>query len=82
MSDPIIGPAILLATEILKFVNTSEAKKYEERLTDIDLSLNAELQKNFDSQDDKKIVRLKRERAIIMKAAHGEFLRYVSGLKK
>lgn len=82
MSDPIVGPAILLVTEVLKFINTQESNKYSKRLVEIELDLNDELAKDYDKQNDKKIVKLRKERAIIIRAAHAEFLMMIAAMKK
>ena len=64
-----ITAGLLLAKEVFQLLNTKESQKYLDRATDLDLQLLAELGKPYGKQNDKKIVRLKKEYAIILKAA-------------
>jgi len=61
--------AILLAKEVFQLLNTKEGNKYLDRLTELELTLLDEDEKPLNSQNDKKIVRIKKEIAIIMRAA-------------
>lgn len=67
-----ISASILLAKEVFQLVNTKEAQKYLDRATDLELQLLNELEKPYGKQNDKKIVRLKKEYAIILRAAIAE----------
>lgn len=67
-----ISASILLAKEVFQLVNTKEAQKYLDRATTLELQLLDELEKPYGKQNDKKIVRLKKEYAIILRAAIAE----------
>lgn len=58
-----------LAAEIFEFTNTKEANKYKDRLVELELALMKEEARDWDKQDDKKIVQIKKEISIIGRAA-------------
>jgi hypothetical protein len=64
--------SILLAREVFQLLNTKESQKYLDRSTELELQLLGELEKPPHKQNDKKIVRLRKEHAIILKAAIAE----------
>lgn len=64
-----ISLSLLLAKEVFQLLNTKESQKYLDRSTDLELQLIAELEKAPSKQNDKKIVRLRKEFAVIMRAA-------------
>lgn len=68
----LITSSILLAKEVFQLVNTKEAQKYLDRATALEIQLLDELEKPYGKQNDKKIVRLKKEYAIILRAAIAE----------
>lgn len=68
----IFTASILLATEVFKLVNTKESQKYLDRATSLELELLKELDKPYGKQNDKKVVRLKKELAVILRAAIAE----------
>jgi len=68
----LITAGLLLAKEVFQLLNTKESQKYLDRATTLELDLLAELEKPYGKQNDKKIVRLKKELSIILRAAIAE----------
>jgi hypothetical protein len=68
----IFTASILLATEVFRLVNTKESQKYLDRAVSLELELVKELDKPYGKQNDKKVVRLKKELAVILRAAIAE----------
>lgn len=62
-----ITNSILLAKEIFQLVNTKESRKYLDRAVELELQLNREL--DTFPQNDRKIVKVKKELSIIARAA-------------
>ena len=58
-----------LASEIFQYLGTKESKQYSDRLVELELALMREEAAEWDKQDDKKIVAIKKEISIIMRAA-------------
>ena len=68
----LITAGLLLAKEVFQLLNTKDSQKYLDRATTLELDLLAELEKPYGKQNDKKIVRLKKELSIILRAAIAE----------
>lgn len=68
----LITTGLLLAKEVFQLLNTKESQKYLDRATELEIQLLDELEKPYGKQNDKKIVRLKKELNIILRAAIAE----------
>ena len=68
----LITAGLLLAKEVFQLLNTKESQKYLDRATALELDLIDEWEKPYGKQNDKKIVRLKKELSVILRAAIAE----------
>lgn len=68
----LITAGLSLAKEVFQLLNTKESQKYLDRATNLEVELLEELEKPYGKQNDKKIVRLKKELSIILRAAIAE----------
>ena len=68
----LITAGLLLAKEVFQLLNTKESQKYLDRATALELELIDEWEKPYGKQNDKKIVRLKKELSVILRAAIAE----------
>lgn len=65
-------PALNLATEVFKLINTEASRKYLDQSVRLQLDLQSEVAKPYDQQDDARIVELKKQVFVIVKAAQTE----------
>lgn len=66
-----------LATEVLKLINTAQARKYLDELVGLEKDLLTEQAKGFDS-DDEKIVQIYKKMKIVADATHQEWLTHAA----
>lgn len=71
MITGLITAGIALATEIFKYLNTEESRKYIDKMVELQLGIQKEEEKGYKS-DDAKIESMHKELIIIMEAAKNE----------
>ena len=74
---PLVEAGIALASEIFKFINEKEKKKYSERIVKYRNALNDELRKPVDKQNDAYIEKLEEDILTITDLALAEIRAYV-----
>lgn len=77
---PIIDGAIVLATEVFKYINTQDARKYLDQLTGLKQDLKDEQDKGYDS-DDAKIEDLYAQIKLAFDACQQELILHLSQSK-